>query len=310
MTGNVLKGDICYAPEPDHLITKQNAYLVIEDDLIVGVFDELPECYHHYFLYDCTGRLVIPGMVDLHTHAPQYPFCGTGMDYELLDWLNLMTFPEEIRYADPAYAERSYRYFSKMLRDGATTRVVVFGTTHLEGTLTLMECMETSGLISYVGKVNMDRNAPKELLEPDAETAIRDTEFFIEESLRRGFKRTKPIITPRFAPSCSGELLAALGELNRRYHLPVQSHLSENPKEIELVSELFPEAAFYGDVYDRYGLFGRDSNTVMAHCVYSSEAETQRMLENGVFIAHCASSNMNIASGIAPIRRYMEMGLR
>ena len=101
-----------------------------------------------------------------------------------------------------------------------------------------------------------------------------------------------------------------LGRIREAYSLPVQSHLSENPGEIELVRELEPEAAFYGDAYDRHGLFGRGGNTVMAHCVWSAPEETQRILDNGVWIAHCPSSNMNIKSGIAPVRRYLEKGIR
>jgi guanine deaminase len=104
--------------------------------------------------------------------------------------------------------------------------------------------------------------------------------------------------------------MAALGKIRKEYDLPVQSHLSENPGEVELVRELEPEAAFYGDAYDRHGLFGKDSNTVMAHCVYSTPEEIRRMKDNGVWIAHCPSSNMNIASGIAPVRRYLDRGMR
>ena len=197
-----------------------------------------------------------------------------------------------------------------MMAHSATTRAVIFGTRHAEATLMLMDRMEKSGLVSYVGKVNMDRCEPMELAEPSAAEAAADTRRFIEESLRRGYRRTKPIVTPRFVPSCSDALLAALGELRRTYGLPVQSHLSENPDEVELVRELAPWSAFYGDVYDHYGLFGGDCNTVMAHCVHSTPQEVQRLRDNGVWVAHCPSSNMNIASGIAPIRRYMEQGLR
>ena len=117
-------------------------------------------------------------------------------------------------------------------------------------------------------------------------------------------------MTPRFVPTCTDELMAALGQIRKEYGLPVQSHLSENPGEVELVRQLEPEAAFYGDAYDRHGLFGKDGNTVMAHCVYSTPEEIRRIRENGVWVAHCPSSNMNIASGIAPVRRYLEAGIR
>ncbi len=119
----------------------------------------------------------------------------------------------------------------------------------------------------------------------------------------------KPIITPRFVPSCSDQLMAGLGQLRKQYDLPVQSHLSENPEEVALVKGLNPRAEFYGDAYDMFGLFGGGFSTVMAHCVYSTEAEIERMKQNGIYVAHCANSNFSLASGIAPIRKYMDYGL-
>lgn len=309
-TSFILKGNICHTPAPDHLETLAQGFAVCEDGVCRGVFDAVPERFAGLEVVDCGDRLILPGLVDLHTHAPQYAFCGTGMDCELLDWLFQIAFPEETRYADAAYAERAYGIFARKLKEGATTRAVIFGTMHADATLTLMDLMERSGLVTLVGKVNMDRNAPADLMEPSPEQAAADTRRFIEACLRRGYKRTGPIVTPRFVPSCTDALMEKLGKIRREYDLPVQSHLSENPGEVELVRKLAPEAAFYGDAYDRFGLFGRDSRTVMAHCVYSTPEEVQRMLDNGVWVAHCPSSNMNIASGIAPVRRYMEAGLR
>ncbi len=309
-TSFILKGNICHTPAPERLETLERGCAVCEDGVCRGVFSAVPERFAGLEVVDCGDRLILPGLVDLHTHAPQYAFCGTGMDYELMDWLFQIAFPEEARYADAAYAERAYGIFARKLKAGATTRAVIFGTMHADATLRLADLMEQSGLVSLVGKVNMDRNAPAELTEPGAEQAAADTRRFIEECLKRGYRRTGPIVTPRFVPSCTDALMEKLGEIRREYDLPVQSHLSENPDEVAYVREIAPEAAFYGDAYDRFGLFGRDSRTVMAHCVYSTEAEVQRMRENGVWVAHCPSSNMNIASGIAPVRRYMEAGLR
>ena len=306
----VLKGNIVHTPTPGQLDIHENGYLVCEDGVCRGCFDELPERCAKWEIVDCGDKLILPGLVDMHVHAPQYAYCGTGMDYDLMEWLQKMAFPEEARYSDLKYAKAAYGIFVEKLRQSATTRAVIFGTRHAEATLLLMELMEKSGLASYVGKVNMDREAPEGLVEESAEAAAEDTRQFIEESLARGYRRTKPIITPRFVPSCTNALMAELGKLREEYDLPVQSHLSENPGEIETVARLVPEAEFYGDAYDHFGLFGPAGNTVMAHCVYSSPAEVQRMKDNGVWVAHCPSSNMNIASGIAPIRQYLEMGLR
>lgn len=306
----IIKGHICHTPSKDGLDIHENAYVVCTGGICRGIFEEIPEQFAGLEVIDCTGRLVIPGMVDLHIHAPQYAFCGTGMDYELLEWLDKTTFPEESRYGDPEYARKAYTIFAEKMKKSATTRAVVFGTIHREGTLILMELLEKAGLTGFVGKVNMNRNSPPALTEPDAALAAGETRRFIQDAAVRGYSRIRPIITPRFVPSCTAELLEALGQIRKEYDLPVQSHLSENPGEVELVRELEPEAAFYGDVYDMHGLFGRGGNTVMAHCVYSTPEEVRRMLDNGVWVAHCPSSNMNLLSGIAPIRRYLDHGMR
>lgn len=306
----ILKGNICHTPEKDRLEIRKDAYVVCEGGLCRGIFDTIPDKYLGMEIVDCAGKLIIPGLVDLHTHAPQFAYRGTGMDEELMGWLERYAFPEESRYTDTGYAARAYGIVTEKLKRGATTRVVMFATIHPEATLILMDCMEKSGVVSYIGKVNMDRNALPELTEESAARSAEDTRRFIRECASRGYRRTKPIITPRFVPSCTDELMEALGRIRKEYDLPVQSHLSENPEEIEFVRKLAPEAAFYGDAYDRFGLFGKDGRTVMAHCVYSPPEEVQRMLDNGVWIAHCPGSNMNIASGIAPVRHYLERGLR
>ena len=165
--------------------------------------------------------------------------------------------------------------------------------------------MEKTGLYSFVGKVNMDQNAPENLVEESAEISLRDTLNWLEEA--GDMERTKPILTPRFIPACSRELLEGLGQIRRERNLPVQSHLSENPGEIAAVHRLFPEEKTYGHCYERYGLM---EGAIMAHCVYSEEAEVALLKEKGAFVAHCPASNTNLSSGIAPIRRYLRQGLQ
>lgn len=259
--------------------------------------------------------LIIPGMVDLHIHAPQYAFRGMGMDYELIEWLNTQTFPEEAKYADAEYAKKAYSIFADHMKNSATTRACIFGTIHRKATEILMDLMEESGLVSYVGKVNMDRSAPESLTEESADMSAFSTFGWIND-IRERYLYTRPILTPRFIPSCTDELMEQLREVQRTYQLPVQSHLSENQGEIEWVKQLRPDAAFYGDGYDKYDLFG-DRNldqgkvrTVMAHCVWSTDDEVRRIKDNGVFVAHCPASNMNLSSGIAPIRKYLDLDMK
>lgn len=306
----ILRGDICHTPEPGSLEVHEDSYLVCAGGKSAGIFSSVPEEYRSFPVRDTGGCLIIPGMVDLHIHAPQYAYHGTAMDQELLQWLYSHAFPEESKYVDLSYARRAYGMFVSALGKSATTRAVVFATVHTEATLLLMDMLERSGIVSYVGKVNMDRDAPLSLIRGDMEDGAVGTESFVIKALGRGYERTYPIITPRFIPSCTENLLEGISDIRRRYGLPVQSHLSENPAEVELVRSLMPEASFYGDAYDRFGLFGKDARTVMAHCIYSTDDEIARMRENGVWVAHCPDCNMNVSSGIAPVRRFLNSKLR
>lgn len=310
MTNTVfaLKGDICYCQTPKAFTVMEHGYLVCKDGAVEGVYQELPEAFQNCPVKDYQDSLIIPGLTDLHMHAPQYTYCGLHMDLELLDWLNHYTFPEEARFKDPDYARRTYAGFVDRLVHTATTRACIFATVHAPATEILMELLEESGLHTMVGKVNMDRNAPDYIQEENAEISAEETRKWVENCQKR-FHNTSPILTPRFIPSCTDELMKKLREIQTEYDLPIQSHLSENPDEIAWVKELCPEAEFYGDAYDRFGLFGKDHPCVMAHCIYSEDREIRLMKENGVFIAHCPESNMNVVAGIAPVRKYLEEGL-
>lgn len=308
MNSFILKGDICWSRNLKELNAVADGFLVCVDGESKGVYREIPAEYADLPVTDYSGKLIVPGMVDLHIHAPQYAFRGLGMDLELLDWLQTYTFPEEAKYADHDYAEKAYDIFVEELRTSATTRASIFATVHREATILLMDKLEASGLVTYVGKINMDRDAPDNLREPSAEFSAYDTFGWVTETDGM-YENTMPILTPRFLPSCSDALLEKLHKIQKAYSLPVQSHLSENPGEVELVHRLYPKAAFYADGYEHYGLFGGEAKTVMAHCIYSPEEEIELIRKNGVYVAHCPSSNMNLASGIAPIRKYLDKGI-
>lgn len=304
----VLFGHIAFTPIPEHFEIHPDSYLVCENGQVHGIYSSLPEKYQSAAVHNFRDCIIIPGLCDTHIHAPQYAFRGLGMDMELLDWLNTHTFPEESLYIDTAYAETAYRQFADALKNSATTRAAVFATVHIPATMCLMRLLEESGLACLVGKVNMNRNSPEELSEGDAENVLAQTENWICNSLAE-FRYTKPIITPRFVISCTEKLMIGLGKLARKYSLPVQSHLSENKSEIEWVKELCPWADSYGDVYEIFDLLGGDVPTVMAHCVHSDDYEQKWLRSRGVLVSHCPSSNINLSSGIAPIRKYLTDGL-
>ena len=313
-TDFVIKGNICQTREPSRLDLHEGAYAVCVNGVSMGIFDKLPEEYAGLPLYDYGDSLIFPGMVDLHVHAPQYAFRGMCMDLELMEWLGRYTFPEEEKYEDLEYAERAYGMFVDALKNSATSRSCIFATRHRFSTELLMDLMEKSGLVSYVGKVNMDREASEALTEKSAEISAYTTFGWIN-SVKDKYENTKPILTPRFIPCCTDKLMEELREIQMAYGIPVQSHLSESRGEIDYVKVLRPDNPFYADSYNEYDLFGKnddintDVKTVMAHCVWSTDEEVELMRKNGVFVAHCPASNMNLTSGIAPIRKYLELGL-
>ncbi len=305
MKTTILKGTVVSAPALGKLDITENGYLVAVDGIIQGVYETLPPQFAGCAVEDCGRDLILQSFADMHLHAPQYPMLGMGMDLPLLEWLDTYTFPTEAKFADPGLARQVYRQLAAELAKNGTTRVCMFSSLHREATLILMEELESAGITGYVGKVNMDRNGGMNLQET-TEESIRETRRWLDEC--GDFPHIKPIITPRFTPSCTDELMKALGEIAGAQNLPIQSHLSENTGEIAWVSELHPECAQYWETYAKYGLW--NSRTLMAHCVWSDERERRAIRDAGVWVVHCADSNQNILSGVAPIRVMLNEGVR
>lgn len=303
-----LKGIFVYSTSKSE-IKVIDGYAISQMGICQGVYKEIPKEWDGIKIHDYSGKLIIPGLTDLHLHAPQYSYRGTGMDLELLEWLETYTFPEESKYQDLAYAKEAYSAFVKDLLYSPTTRACIFATIHKEATITLMDMLEESGLKTMVGKVNMDRNCSDSIREKSAKESIDDTISVIEYALEH-YSNTKPILTPRFIPTCSDELMRKLTNLKEKYHLALQSHLSENPSEIDWVRQLCPNAKSYAYAYDDSGSFHSSGKTVMAHCVYVTKEEEALMKDKEVFVAHCPESNINLASGIAPIKRFLDKGLK
>ena len=305
--GFALRGNFLWSAGPDELNIRPGAVAVCDENgLCAGVFEELPKVYESLPVRDLGDALILPGYSDLHFHASQYENMGLGMDLTLLDWLQELTYPEEARFRDADYARAVYGRLTEELRAGFTTHVAAFATVHREGTVILMELLEKAGLAGYVGKVNMDRNAPEYIRERDAALSLEETERWIAETAGK-FKNIRPILTPRFVPSCTPALMTGLGELRKKYDLPLQSHLDEQPEEIAWVRELCPDSESYAHAYEQDGLLGPD--VLMAHCVYLTDEECGLMKKTGTWVVHCPCSNANVRSGIAPIRKYLDMGL-
>lgn len=307
MTNTVFKGDIIYTINKDNFTIYEDGYIIVEDGKVVKVTDELEEVHKQYKFIDYSGKLIIPGFVDLHYHAPQYPNIGLGMDEELIPWLNTYTFPEEAKYSDLDYSEKVFKRLLNDIWEKGTTRSVVFSSVFKDSTELLMDMFIESGFGAYVGKVNMDMNT-NEALSEAAEQSLNETKEIILK-YKDKTDLVKPIITPRFIPTCSEELLEGLGEMALEYDIKVQSHINENISEVKWVQELYPNSKNYASVYDDFKLFGQ-RETIMAHCIHNTDEESELMVKNGVFAAHCPFSNYNLSSGMMPTRKYLDMGMK
>ena len=305
----IYRANIIYTPTPDKLEIIPHGYIAVHSSgIIKGVYTEKPADMDGQVI-DLGDKLLIPAFNDLHVHAPQYRNMGLALDLELLPWLNTYTFPEEAKYADTEYAKKMYRRFVHELWMQGTMRSAVFGTMHAESTRILADLFVQAGMGAYVGLVGMNRNSPDNL-QNSTEYVIKGMDMLCEHLDKHGNNGlVKPIITPRFIPSCTPDMLQALGDYAAKTGLPVQSHLSENRSEIAWVAELEPESTCYGDAYNRYGLFGQ-TPTLMAHCCFTEGEELELMKRNGVYVVHCPMSNSNLSSGIAPIRTFLEQGVK
>jgi len=249
-------------------------------------------------------KLLTPGFVDTHLHAPQLQMIGSYGGH-LLEWLNQYTFPTEARFVDDDYARRiATALFDDLLRNG-TLSALIFSSIHKKATGRFFEEAERRGFRAIIGKTMMDRNAPPALTET-ADQSYADSRELLLHWNGRGL--LKYAITPRFAPTSSEQLLELAGDLKREFaDVHVQSHISENAAEVRWVRELYPDAKHYADVYDRAGLLS--SRTVLAHGVHLTGPELALLAEREVKIAHCPNSNLFLGSGLFPLRTVQARGI-
>ncbi|WPG99460.1 Hypothetical protein R9X50_00227400 [Acrodontium crateriforme] len=250
-----------------------------------------------------------PGFIDTHIHAPQYPNSGIFGKSTLLDWLETYTFPLESSFSDLAQAKRVYnRVVSRTLSHGTTT-ACYYATIHVPATNLLADICHTKGQRAFVGRVCMDRMSPDYLRDENTEQVMKATHETIDhiKKIDPAFDLITPILTPRFAPSCTNDTLTELGKLHKASGLPCQTHISENKDEIKLVHKLFPDNKSYADVYDSFGLL--TEKTILAHAIHLSAEERALVKMRQAKISHCPASNTAITSGEAPVRLLLDEGL-
>ena len=291
---HIYRGNIVYSKDRETLAVHRDSCIAVENGTVEGIYASLPERYAGAPLTDYGDSVLILAFSDLHVHAPKYPQRGLGMDLLLADWLNTYTFPQESKFADPAYAETVYEAFVQSLIENGTFHACVFATIHRETTSRLLERMEERKLRAYVGKVNMDIQSPEYLCET-AEESLYETEAFLEQYA--GNRYAKPIITPRFAPTCSFELLKGLGKLGRKYGTGMQTHLVESRWEAAEAVRLNPECSCDTEIYEKAGLL-ENGPAVAAHFIFPTEDDIRILKKHGGYAVQCPDATVNVIAGI------------
>ena len=302
----VIKGQTLSFTSSHAPVHEEKGAVVVGDDgtiLWSGPQPLLPHAFRQAQVDDHGAKIVMPGFVDAHIHFPQYRMLAApGKD--LLDWLTRFTFPEESRYADPAYAAAAAEVFLSRLFQHGTTAALAFCSVHKACADALFSAAEQKGMALVTGKTMMDRNAIP-AVQDDPETGARESEELYRAWHGRG--RLLYAVTPRFAITSSEAQLKAAGELLAS--LPgalMQTHLSESPGEIAFVKQLFPDARDYVDVYDRFGLLG--GHSLFAHGIHLSERECARLSEAGASVIHCPTSNTFLGSGLMSMPHLRKAG--
>ncbi len=280
-----------------------------------------PDSPHHAALCDAltdNGKLtqlapvqyLMPGMVDLHVHAPQWPQAGKGLDLPLYDWLQDYTFPLEARFADVGFAREVYPHLVNALLANGTTSAVYFATVHNPASVALAEICLQQGQRGYIGKVNMDdpSQCPPYYIEA-TEQGLADTEAFIQQVRALPGNEgglVQPVITPRFVPSCTPAMLKGLGELAQRYHCHVQTHCSESDWARDYSLEHYGQSDVA--IYREMGLL--TSRTILAHAIFMDDADLAAVKAAGAAIAHCPLSNIYFANAAMKTREMLDGDLQ
>lgn len=306
-----LRGMLLDAPQAGSLRLFRNGALLIQNGRILDCGDwerinSLPEAQGVEWEFG-QGALILPGLIDLHAHLPQYPAVARP-EASLLPWLERRIFPLEKNFNEKEARRLAPEFFTQLASHGIT-QCVLYCAVYAESCDVVFQEAERSGIRAIIGKVMMDRGTYGSLPpESVLDVSLAETRQLLNKWHGRDSGRLEYAVTPRFAVTCSPEMLQAAARLAREYGVYIQTHLAENHGEIQKVRELFPDAMDYTDVYDRAGLLG--SRTILAHCLHLSSREIQTLAKRGCAIAHCPTSNLFLRSGIMPLYELQNSGLK
>ena len=318
-TKKIIKASFFHSPTYGDIEFLEHAILLVSDNGIISEIirkeDEnyqqiLNQYSHESNFIDFKDKVLLPGFIDLHIHAPQWPQAGLALDDELSHWLNSFTFPLESKYKDINYAREVYTNLVKKLLANGTTSAMYFGTIHNESTLELAKICANLGQRGFVGKVVMD----DETMNPDfyrdnsTKESIENTERFINDvqKLSKNVPQgVYPVITPRFVPSCTDDALLELGKLAKKYNCYVQSHCSESDWEHNFVLERFGKRD--SEVLNHFGLL--TDKSIMAHGNFINSEDAEIFKKNKSSVCHCPISNSYFANAVLPVNKLKKQGL-
>ena len=304
-------------PTPDQLEVLRDVVIAVRGDgVIIGIQSTAsPEAAECLATADVVRRLLpterlLPGLIDTHLHAPQWPQLGSGLDLGLEKWLFDHTFPLESRYADEEFAQQVWDDMVPCLLAHGTTTAVYYSSIHEPATHSLAATCVHFGQRAFVGRVAMDHpeGTPDWYRDANAEAAIDATARSIASirALPGAHGLVRPVITPRFVPACTDALLLGLGELARSTGVSVQTHCSESDWEHRYVLDRYGHSDT--EALGRFGLLGEA--TVLAHGTHMSTYDFDHARAANAGVAHCPLSNSYFANAVFPVRRALARGVK
>ncbi len=305
-----IRGAVIDAPEYGKLRAHLEGAIIFKNDKIthVGPFDQLRRHPDNQGVrwFDSQNKLIVPGLIDIHTHLPQYPAVARG-ECELLPWLRQLIFPLEREFSGQRTLTESTLFFQELLRHGTTT-ASVFTAIFEDSCDAAFLAAEKCGIRALIGKMMMDvgsygTHQPRKVVS----ISVLESERLCQKWHGKADGRLDYIFSPRFAVSCSDKLMRSVAVLAEKYGAYIQTHLAENREEIAKVNNLFMWSESYTDVYDKCGMLG--PRTLLGHCIHLGEREIERLVATNSKIAHCPTSNLYLGSGIMPLDKLRRAGL-
>jgi len=307
MRSMIYRGAILHALSRNTVEFFREGALVVENGKIraCGDITSIQKLFYGLPVVDWRESIIVPGFVDTHAHIAQLPAIGAERT-NLLDWLNQVIFPLEARFQNIVYAEHVAESFFRRALEAGTTLIAAYAPPYEEATDACFRIAERLGIRVVMGMTLMDCNAPSELLS-EPEELIAACKRLIRRWQGCNSGRIHYAITPRFAGSCSRNLLRRCGQIARECSVHIQTHLAESPSEVAWITNLFPDYPNYTSIYEHAGLL--TDRTILAHCIYLSPQERALVHNYHAAISHCPASNVYLRSGIMPLVEYLDESL-